>query len=157
MGSTLNSLLADIQAFKPFSFAEVQEIYATELMKSIVLILKKLEIAPKDILVYEPRLAKLRGLKFYRGREEFPHYGISYSESKSLEGTFAIETIKVDEKYYQLTDYWLEPLPFDPEAVNCGQLQTCDIQTLELVYNYLRMELKAPKDKRRFTIKKKED
>lgn len=157
MDSTPNSLLANIQAFKPFSFIEVQEIYATELMKSIVQILKKLDITPEDILVYVPRLAKLRGLKFHQGREEYLYYGVSYSESDKFEGTFALETIKVDGKYYQLMDYWVDPMPFDPEFINCDHLQTCSINTLELVYNYLRMELKAPKDKRRFTIKKKED
>lgn len=147
-------LIKDIENFKPFSFREAQELYARELAKSIILMLKKLEVEPGDILKYDQRMARLRGLKYYRGSEELYYYGVSYEEHDKFVEWHKYENIDIDGKCYRLMDYWPEPLSCDPDAINCGYIQMCHLETLNLIYNYLRMEVNTSKNKRRYTIRR---
>lgn len=147
---TPNDWLTDIQNFRPFSFTEVTDTIGIALMESIVGMLKKLDVKPGDVFVYDKRLARSRGLK--QEREDLMYYGVSYEEDETFDDNFEGFNFVVDGKCCRLWDYWEEPLEFNPDFTNCGLMQSCHIKELNNIYNYLRMELKAPKGKRRFTI-----
>lgn len=148
---TPNDWLTDIQNFRPFSFMKVQDTIGTAFIESIIRMLKKLGVKPGDVFVYDKRLARLRGLKLSH-RDNLLYYGVSYQEYETFDDGFDEFNYIVDGKCCRLWDYWEEPFAFNPDFTNCGMIQCCCVETLGKIYDYLRMELKAPKGKRRFTI-----
>lgn len=153
---TPNEMISDIENFRPFCFYEVESMYGTALMKSIISMLKRLDVKPRETFVYDKRMARLRNLKDYDHmyQQDFLYYGVSYEEDNVFNKNFECENIDINGKCFRLWDYWKEPT-LGPEGINCGMLQPCQIKTLNKIYNYLRMELKASQSKRHFTIDKK--
>lgn len=157
MNMTDKEMILDIENFRPFSFSGVQCMYGTALMKSIVRMLKRLDVKPGETFVYDKRMARLRNLKYYNHAcsQDFLYYGVSYEEDDDFSKEYECENFDVDGKCYRLWDYWEDPIPNIPDFINCGMLQNIHVDHLNNIYNYLRMEVKAPKEKRRFTIEKK--
>ncbi len=157
MSTTPNDLMANIENFRPFAFSGIQCMYGTALMVSIIRMLKKLEVKPGETFVYDKRMARLRNLKYYNHAcsQDFLYYGVSYEEDDDFSKEYECENFDVDGKCYRLWDYWEDPIPNIPDFINCGMLQNIHVDHLNNIYNYLRMEVKAPKEKRRFTIEKK--
>jgi hypothetical protein len=144
--------LKSIENLRPFYYREVQKEYGMALMKSIVRMLKKLEIQPDKILVYDRRMATLRGLRFrYAGdMSKYLFYGVSYKEYENPFNGLC----EMDGKSFSLQNFYVDS---EQEAalVNydlLGVVNIDDIETLNKIYNYLRKEVKAPKMKKHYTI-----
>lgn len=143
----MEELLNDIRHFRSFNFRQVDEAFGIELAKSTVKMLMKLNVKEYEVLVYEPRLAIMRGVTL--GHCNQPYYGISYRYSLNMPPLGETDSFEMDGKFYELISYWDDILPIQ----NCSVLQPCFANNIEPHYNYLRMEIgKKPKD-RRFSIK----
>ena len=139
-----------VRNFKCFDFYEVDRIFAEELAKSIIRMLKKLDVRPGDRFEYDERMARLRGLEGM--------IGVSYQEYDQFpKGAMCYTSFELDGKWYQLMDYWWEDWNDGTQQMNGGDIQIGSTKCLEHIYNYLRMELNMPKSKRRFTICRKAD
>ena len=68
-----NAFLYDIRNFNAFDTHSLEQIFADEMAKSIVKMMIKMGVEEDEILVYDPRLARLRKLD---------DYGISYKICK---------------------------------------------------------------------------
>ena len=153
---TDKEIILDIENFRPFSFSGVQCMYGTALMKSIVRMLKRLDVKPGETFVYDKRMARLRNLKYYNHAcsQDFLYYGVSYEEDYGFSKEYECENFDVDGKCYRLLNWWEEPILDIPDLINCGFLQNIHVEHLNKIYNYLRMEVKTPQSKRHFTIDK---
>lgn len=137
-----NAFLDDIRNFNAFDTHSLEQIFADEMARSIIKMMIKMGVEEDEILVYDPRLARLRKLD---------DYGISYRICKSSNNGYDYTTVfEVDGKYYVLTTYWLCEGSWAKNGTNSIEMQVI-LNNLMQIYNYLRMEVRKPKSKRRFT------
>lgn len=151
---TSEDLFNDIEKFKYFRYSTLECMCGNALTRSIIRMLVKFGIKDNQILVFEPRKAKLRGAMYDTNK---PIYGVSFVEYNDMEGDFFSTRMEIDRKIYELWYHWIDPLPIDANAVNSSFLQSCNIDVLNKIYEYLRIENNIPKNKRNFIVENRKE
>ena len=121
-----NAFLDDIRNFNAFDTHSLEQIFADEMARSIIKMMIKMGVEEDEILVYDPRLARLRNLD---------DYGISYRICKSSNNGYDYTTVfEVDGKYYALTAYWLCEESYAKSRTNSKEIQILPYNLIHIYY-----------------------